>query len=127
MPSNRMFIPGTHSSPPGAVTARRVQQIVTTLALLVAFRAHTAAVSRGLRSYTNHGTSSRRQTTPCAQPQAVFHAEGRPVLPFEVGPLSGLDARFVEWLEEDSGGGTPVLVRRGRKDLVGLILGFDWW
>ena len=42
---------------------------------------------------------------------------------FEVGPFSGLDARFVEWLEEDSGGGTRVLVRRGWKDLVGLVLG----
>ena len=43
-PSDGMFIPGTHSSPPGAVTALRVQQVVTTLALLDAFRAHTAGV-----------------------------------------------------------------------------------
>ena len=46
---------------------------------------------------------------------------------FELGPFSGLDARFVEWLGEEYGGGTRVLVRRGWKDLVGLILGFGWW
>ena len=44
-------------------------------------------------------------------------------MPFEVGPFSELDARFVEWLEEESGSGARVLVRRGWKDLVGLILG----
>ena len=43
---------------------------------------------------------------------------------FELGPFSGLDARFVEWLGEEYGGGTRVLVRRGWKDLVGLVLGF---
>ena len=46
------------------------------------------------------------------------------VMSFELGPFSGLDARFVEWLAEEYGGGTRVLVRRGWKDLVGLILGF---
>ena len=46
------------------------------------------------------------------------------VVQLELGPkFSRLDARFVEWLEEDSGGGTRVLVRRGWKDLVGLVLG----
>ncbi|KAJ2988251.1 hypothetical protein NUW54_g9171 [Trametes sanguinea] len=46
------------------------------------------------------------------------------VMSFELGPFSGLDARFVEWLGEEYGGGMRVLVKRGWKDLFGLILGF---
>ena len=46
------------------------------------------------------------------------------VMSFELDPFSGLDERFVEWLWDEYGGRTWVLVRRGWKDLVGLILGF---
>ncbi len=46
------------------------------------------------------------------------------VMSFELGPSSGLDVCFMEWLGEEYGGGVRVLVRRSWKDLVGLILGF---
>ena len=62
---------------------------------------------------------------PVRSPRLCFTPKD--VVPFELGPFSGpVDARFVEWLGEESGGGTRVHVRRGWKDLVGLILGFGW-
>ena len=61
---------------------------------------------------------------PVRSPRLCFTLKD--VVAFELGPFSGLDVRFVEWLGEESGGGTRVLVRRGWKDLVGLILGFGW-
>ena len=42
---------------------------------------------------------------------------------FELGPMSALDARFVEWLVDEYGGGVGVSVKRGWKELFGLILG----
>jgi hypothetical protein len=44
---------------------------------------------------------------------------------FELGPLSGLDARFIEWLGDEYGSkmGVRVVVRKGWRDLVGLIFG----
>ena len=49
------------------------------------------------------------------------------VMSLELGPFSGLDARFVEWRREDYSGKTLVFVQRGWKDLVGLIgLRFGW-
>ena len=68
--------------------------------------------SRGLRSYMSRDASSKRQATHCGQSQAVRRAEQRNA---EQGPFIELDARFVERLGEEYGGGTRmrVLVRRG--------------
>jgi hypothetical protein len=46
----------------------------------------------------------------------------RDVLELELGPLSTLDAQFVEWLAEEYGGGVRVSVRRGWRDVLGLVL-----
>jgi hypothetical protein len=44
---------------------------------------------------------------------------------FELGPLSSLDAEFIEWLGEEYGSrvGVRIVVRRGWKDLARLVLG----
>lgn len=44
---------------------------------------------------------------------------------FELGPLSGLDAKFVEWLgEEYVADGTQVVVKKGWKEVLGFVFGF---
>ena len=141
-PTDAMFIPGDRSAlpppPPGGGARDGARQVATTLALLAAFRAHTTAV---LARFAVLLEARRFQQLPDAsgvgvgaggsagagggrQQAAVVCFSPKDVMSFELGPFSGLDARFVEWLGEEYGGGTRVLVRRGWKDLVGLVLGF---
>ncbi|KAH9896059.1 hypothetical protein C8Q73DRAFT_690678 [Cubamyces lactineus] len=136
-PSSGMFIPGQRNNVPeptaregAAAAARRERQVFTTLALLDTFHANTSAILSRLavllemrkaqqfprRADADHSTS------PVAGSQTVLFSP-KDVMSFELGPFSGLDARFVEWLGEEYGGGMRVLVKRGWKDLVGLILG----
>lgn len=47
------------------------------------------------------------------------------ILAFELGPLSSLDAKYLEWLvEEYAGSQVKVVIRRGWKDLLGAIFGY---
>ena len=48
------------------------------------------------------------------------------VMALELGPLSDLDARFVQWLAEKTevAAGRRVVVRRSWKDLIAAIFGF---
>lgn len=47
------------------------------------------------------------------------------ILAFELGPLSSLDARYLEWLvEEYAGSQVKVTIKRGWKDLLGAIFGY---
>jgi hypothetical protein len=45
----------------------------------------------------------------------------RDVLELELGPLSTLDAHFIEWLAKEYGAGVQVTVRRGWRDILGLV------
>ncbi|KAM5541519.1 hypothetical protein V8D89_004709 [Ganoderma adspersum] len=144
-PSEEMFIPGERNKLPepagledAEASARRNRQVLTTLALLQTFHANTTAIVSRLgtlletRKLCNVTTSSRRLGLGSS---AGLVGEGssdgagtvmltpKDVMSFELGPFSGLDARFVEWLGEEYGGGVRVLVKRGWRDLVGLILG----
>ena len=81
-----------------------------TLALLGVFRAHgrgALAVHDPTRGVTL--PAGPRQLTP------------KDVMSFGLEPFNGLYAQFVEWLWDEYGGGTWVLVRTGWKDR--LILG----
>ncbi|KAI0820886.1 hypothetical protein BC628DRAFT_1394823 [Trametes gibbosa] len=139
--SNGMFIPGQRNNVPEpstrqdpAAVARRERQVLTTLALLDAFHANTTAVLSRLatllavrkaqqqQQQAPLGRRSDSDATLVAGTQMVVFTP-KDVMSFELGPFSGLDARFVEWLGEEYGGGVRVLVRRGWKDLFGLILG----
>ncbi|KAI0033588.1 hypothetical protein K488DRAFT_77805 [Vararia minispora EC-137] len=42
---------------------------------------------------------------------------------FELGPLSALDARFIDWLAADYGDGCSIVVRRGWRDILGFVFG----
>lgn len=125
VPSDGMFIPGERSKIPepsvheaGVTSPRRDRQIITTLALLEAFHTNTTAILSRLATLLQ--TRKSQQSSTGAQ---VVVLAPKDVMSFELGPFSGLDARFVEWLGEEYGGGIRVVVKRGWKDLVGLVLG----
>lgn len=97
---------------------RRERQVSTTLALLQTFHAHTGFQLSQLASFIPPGdsTSSPRTVTVYLSP--------RDVMSFELGPLSSFDARYVEWLADEYGGGVKVEVKRGGwRDWVGIIFG----
>ncbi|TFK81945.1 hypothetical protein K466DRAFT_557273 [Polyporus arcularius HHB13444] len=134
-PSAGMYIPGERGNPPerasgsdNGADARRDRQVMTTLALLQVFHTNTASILSRLATLLE----TRKSQYPSRVPEGergnssaarLVLLTPKDVMSFELGPFSGLDARFVEWLGEEYGGGAQVLVKRGWKDLVGLILG----
>jgi hypothetical protein len=80
----------------------------TTLALLQTFHAQTRFLLSRLATVL---PTAQAQLTP------------RDLLVLALGPLSSLDARFVEWLAEEYAGGARVSVRRGWRDLLGGLVG----
>ncbi|KAF8264240.1 hypothetical protein EI94DRAFT_1738825 [Lactarius quietus] len=96
----------------GAVLVRS-RQTRTTLALLQTFHAQTRFLLSRLATVLPPTDGPQLTLTP------------RDLLVLELGPLSALDARFVEWLAEEyvSAGGARVCVRRGWRDLLGGLVG----
>jgi hypothetical protein len=118
----------------------RDRQGRTTLALLQTFHAQTrfwlTRLAALLPPRTDHETTYT--DAPLAAPDDGDAREGergaamvvqlapRDVLELELSPLSSLDARFVEWLAEEygashAGAGVRVFVKRGWRDLLGLV------
>ena len=54
----------------------------------------------------------------------VIYITPKDMLAFELGPLSSLDGRYLEWLADEYGGGARFVVKRGWKDLFGVLFGF---
>jgi len=94
------------------VSERRERQVLTTLALLQTFHAHTCFQLSRFATLLEGGDGE----TVCVTP--------RDMLAFELGPLSAVDARYLEWLGEEYGGGARVVMKRGWKDLFGAMFGF---
>jgi hypothetical protein len=38
--------------------------------------------------------------------------------------MSGMDARYLEWLASEYGGGASVVIKRGWKEMLGAIFGY---
>lgn len=91
--------------------ARRERQILTTLALLQTFHANTCFQLSQLGGVLQRSGD-------------VVYLTPKDVLAFELGPLSTLDARYLEWLVEEYGRGVRVVVKHGWKDLFGLVFGY---
>lgn len=98
----------------------RARKISTALALLGVFHSNTTTLlarfadilpqrSSHSHNMTNAGSGSLIVLTP------------KDLMSFDLGPLNGLDGHFVEWIAEEYGGGTRVVVRRGWRDIVALI------
>ncbi|KAF9466739.1 hypothetical protein BDZ94DRAFT_1250646 [Collybia nuda] len=95
---------------------RRDAQLRTTLSLIQTFHAHTTFQLSVLESFLPHDTP--------LEPQTVYLSP-KDILAFELGPLSGFDAKYLEWLAQEYAGGTVVVVRRGWRDLLGAIFGYS--
>lgn len=108
--------------------ARQERQLPTTLALLQTFHANTCFQLSRLANLlipvprVGVSLSGTRTTPPDVE---VIYVTPKDVLSFELGPLSTLDARYLEWLAEEYGGGTRFVVKRGWKDLLGVLFGFS--
>lgn len=89
--------------------------IVTTLSLLSTFHNHTAFLLDRLNVVlpTNSSAGSSDQDPVFLTPKEMTT--------FDLGPMSDLDSRFIEWLAEHKG--KKLKVRRGWKDLIAYLLG----
>jgi hypothetical protein len=105
----------------------RERQILTTLALLQTFHAHTVNILSQLSCYLQ---SASPASPPLPSPRdgnlGIVTLTPKDLWSFDLGPLSSLDARFIEWLGDEYGSqaGVRVVVRRGWRDLVGFVFGF---
>ncbi|PBK87215.1 hypothetical protein ARMGADRAFT_1047655 [Armillaria gallica] len=90
-------------------------QLLTTLALLQTFHAHTSFQVSTLETFLPPLPD---------RPKSIVQLTPRDVLLFELGPLSGVDAKYLEWLGQEYGGGAQIVVRRGWKDVFGIIFGY---
>jgi hypothetical protein len=96
---------------------RSDRQILTTLALLQTFHANTSFQLSRLANLLPSATSGTPATS-------IVYLTPKDMVSFELGPLSSLDARYLEWLADEYGAGSRIVVRRGWKDLFGVIFGF---
>lgn len=108
--------------------ARRASQVATTRALLQTFHAHAKFQLDTLAGFlptdlAGRYTDAEGRDGSVADAGEVLSLTPKDVLAFELGPLNALDARFVEWIGDEYGGGVQVVVKRGWKDLFGLFLG----
>lgn len=100
-------------------TRKLERQIAITLSLLQAFHTNTSTLLGQLSTFipsTRSSTSNSSKATLVLTPKDI--------LSFELGPLSTLDHKFVEWLADEYGNGAKVVVRKGWRDLMGLVVGF---
>ncbi|KAF8954836.1 hypothetical protein BDZ97DRAFT_1862662 [Flammula alnicola] len=109
------------------VSQRRNGQLLTTMAILQTFHAHTLFQLSVLEDLL-----ARQGVPPSSSPDAASSAGERvisltpkDILAFELGPLSSFDAKYLEWLvQEYAGDDVKVTVKRGWKDLLGAIFGY---
>jgi hypothetical protein len=95
-------------------TARRDGHILTTLSLLQTLHAHTAFQLSMLESFLPKGNATGKVIALTSKDMAIF----------ELGPLSGMDARYLEWFANEYGGGASFVIRRGWKEMIGAIFGY---
>lgn len=94
---------------------RRDGQLLTTLSLLQTFHAHTSFQLSVLESFIPPAGADADTTVYLAP---------RDILAFELGPLSGFDAKYLEWLALEYAGTTKVVMKRGWRDLLGALFGY---
>ncbi|KAF9484543.1 hypothetical protein BDN70DRAFT_872322 [Pholiota conissans] len=105
---------------------RRTSQVLTTMALLQTFHAHTLfQLSVFEDILVRQGATSVAGASDDSASESVVSLTPRDIFAFELGPLSSLDAKYLEWLaEEYSGDNVKVVVKRGWRDLLGAIFGY---
>lgn len=116
--SSRKASASSSSAPPDPqadLEDRRDRQVLTTLALLQTFHANTRFQLSRLASFL----PSEPPTGP-----RIIYLSPKDVTSFELGPLSGFDARYLAWLADEYGGGAKLEIKRGGwRDWVGIVFG----
>ncbi|KZW03276.1 hypothetical protein EXIGLDRAFT_759148 [Exidia glandulosa HHB12029] len=118
------------SNTPSAIEARAKHhhQVQMTLILLGVFHTHTSFLLDRLGDVLDPGggTTSQIGAGIAYTPTDNIVLTARDVMALELGPLSDLDARFVQWLAEKAelSGGRKVVVRRSWRDLLAAVFGF---
>jgi len=103
-------------------------QLLTTMAILQTFHAHTLFQLSVLENLlAQRGLSQLSSSPVAARPRDnVFQLTPKDILAFELGPLSGFDAKYLEWLvQEYAGNGVKVVVKRGWRDLLNALFGYS--
>jgi hypothetical protein len=95
-------------------------QVMTTMALLQTFHAHTSFQLSVLESFLPRGISSLGHET-----DRTIYLTPKEVLAFELGPLSSFDAKYLEWLVAEYASGKKLVIKRGWRDLFGVIFGYS--
>ncbi|KAJ7263125.1 hypothetical protein B0H12DRAFT_1103444 [Mycena haematopus] len=101
--------PGTYE------TARRDGQILTTLSLLQTLHAHTAFQLSTLETLLPKDADARDK---------VVTFTPKDMTALELGPMSGMDARYLEWFALEYGGCAGVLIKRGWREMLGAVFGY---
>lgn len=105
--------------------AKRAMQVDLTLALLQTFQANTDALLARLGELLPERTAHSHNASNAVGSAPALVLTPKDLMSFDLGPLSGLDGRFVEWLVEVYGNGARVVVRRSWRDVVALIFGLN--
>ncbi|KAK7018445.1 hypothetical protein R3P38DRAFT_2634169 [Favolaschia claudopus] len=92
-------------------TSRRDGQILTTLSLLQTLHAHTSFQLSTLETFLSKDKNTLTLTS-------------KDMSAFELGPMSGMDARYLEWFASEYSGGATVVIKRGWKEMFGAIFGY---
>ncbi|KAJ4481239.1 hypothetical protein J3R30DRAFT_3465578 [Lentinula aciculospora] len=92
-------------------------QLRTTLALLQTFHAHTLFRLSTLESLL---------PPPNERSNKTISLVPKDILALELGPFSSVDEKYLEWLVLEYGGGTTLVVKRGWKDLFGIVFGYGY-
>lgn len=124
-----------HDDDEGALELHR-QNIQTTLALLQTFHANTVFLLSKLHETMPPPSSPSIQTSRYARLASETQVEEietvvltqRDMLSLELGLMSELDSKFIEWLADAEGYSGPgtgrqVVVKRGWQELLGLVFG----
>ena len=104
------------------VARRKNGQVMTALAILQTFHAH---ISFQLSVLENLLALQESSTSTASSEERVVYLTPKDILAFELGPFSGFDARYLEWLaQEYVDSGVKVVVKRGWKDLLSVVFGY---
>ncbi|XP_006456441.1 hypothetical protein AGABI2DRAFT_188379 [Agaricus bisporus var. bisporus H97] len=95
-------------------------QLLTMMTLLQVFRAHISFQLSVLESFMPKGISNLGYET-----DHTLYLTPKDILAFELGPLSGFDAKYLEWLVEEYASGTKVVIKRSWRDFFGAIFGYS--
>lgn len=108
---------------------RRDRQVLTTLALLQTFHANTCFQLSRLQTFLPPSVGpnpvAESGTSPSRDTGTTVYLTPKDLLSLELGPLSAFDARYLGWLVDEYGGGTTVIVKRGWRDLLGMVFGYS--